>query len=511
MNIRHFPVCLLSYLCLLVAAGIGNAAENSETVIDIASRLELFVDDFLIDKMDGVEMRMNRPIPRGIVIVHDEPWEGNNGCYHAIFQDGDIYRMYYTSAQNPLFKDDPSVHPLYAAYAESRDGIHWEKPNLGLIEFEGSKANNLIWEGDAQGAHDLTPFKDTNPACQPAERYKAVGLVVYGGGQGQALYAFKSLDGIHFSRMGEEAIITQGAFDTQNLAFWDGVRKEYRAYIRGYHDGIRDIRTATSQDFVHWTDPVMLEYPGSPDEALYTNQVIPYYRAPHIFLGFPTRYVERDWTESHRALPEFKERQQRAQMEKRFGTAITDGLFMTSRDGVTFKRWKRAFIPPGLQEKGRWVYGDNYQNWGIVETRSDVAGAPNELSIYAIEGDWRGKSDWLRRYTIRIDGFISLQATLDGGEVLTKPLTFEGNQLVMNYGTSAAGSVYVEIQDGAGEPIEGFALSDCPEIFGDTIERVVSWKGGSDVSALAGKAVRLRFVLKEADLYSIRFRTTPDS
>ena len=88
----------------------------------------------------------------------------------------------------------------------------------------------------------------------------------------------------------------------------------------------------------------------------------------------------------------------------------------------------------------------------------------------------------------------------------TKPLVFSGKELILNFSTSAAGSIRVEIQNANGEHIEGFALADCPDIFGDAIERVVSWGTGSDVSQLAGKPVRLRFMLKDSDLYSLRFR-----
>jgi len=105
-----------------------------------------------------------------------------------------------------------------------------------------------------------------------------------------------------------------------------------------------------------------------------------------------------------------------------------------------------------------------------------------------------------------MDGFVSVHADYSGGEFTTKPLIFEGKELVMNYSTSAVGSVRVEIQDQEGTLIPGFTLADCPEIYGDAIEEVVQWKGGSDVSALAGQVVRLRFVMKDADLYALRFR-----
>jgi hypothetical protein len=112
----------------------------------------------------------------------------------------------------------------------------------------------------------------------------------------------------------------------------------------------------------------------------------------------------------------------------------------------------------------------------------------------------------MRRYVLRVDGFVSVQSPMVGGEMVTKPLVFEGKRLVINFGTSAAGSMRAEIQDAQGKPIEGFSLGDCPPIHGDLIEHTVRWKNGDDVSRLAGHPVRLRFALKDADLYSIRFQ-----
>ena len=105
---------------------------------------------------------------------------------------------------------------------------------------------------------------------------------------------------------------------------------------------------------------------------------------------------------------------------------------------------------------------------------------------------------------MRLDGFVSVNAPLNGGEVATRPLLFSGDRLAINYSTSAAGSVRVEVQDAGGEAIEGFALGDAEEIYGDEIEQVVSWKNGSDISKLAGRVLRLRFVMRDADLYSFR-------
>ena len=476
-------------LCLFTWVGFSMTATTQP--VEIGSRLELMVDDALVDTANGARLVLHRPVEREIAIVFDEPWEGNNCGYVTIFQDGDRYRMYYRGKQLDWSTGELKVpHPEFYCYAESTDGVRWTKPDLNLVEFEGSKENNIILAG--LGCHNFAPVRDANPDCKPEEQYKALGS-----GKG-GLVAFKSSDGIHWSLLSDEPVITEGAFDSQNVAFWDPVRGEYREYHRGFRDG-RDILTCTSDDFIHWTKPVWLEYSPGRLTQLYTNQIAPYVRAPHIFLGFPTRYIDgRTWlTPLNEAI---------SQVSERFGTDYTDGGFITSRDGLRFNVWDEAFIRPGPQEMGRWVYGDNYQNWGLVETRPADSRAPAELSVYASEGCWAGASVALRRYTLRIDGFASMHASLSGGEFTSRPVVFSGTELVLNLSTSAAGGVCVELQDAIGDPIDGFALADADEVFGDSLERVVKWDGRSDVSALAGKPVRLRFSLRDADLYAFRFR-----
>ncbi|MDP1592571.1 MAG: hypothetical protein Q8M07_32710 [Prosthecobacter sp.] len=489
--------------------------------IAIGSRRELFVDDFLIEKLSGkAEQRLHHPQPQEIAITHDLPWEGSGSGYHSIFKDGDKYRMYYKSWQltvTPDGKVNTGEHPLFCCYAESDDGIHWRKPELGLHEFNGSKANNIVIPHANMG--DLKPdgghpavFKDDNPAATPDAKYKAI--VRSRGAKG--LLALKSADGLRWSPMADAPVITEGAFDSQNLAFWDAQAGLYRAYWRYFTEGTTDeknwkpsgdraIRTATSKDFIHWENHHDLSYVDSPSEQLYTNQVKPYHRAPHLLLGFPTRYIERGWSESMRALPEREHREWRSKASDRYGMVVTEGLLMASRDGVTFKRWNEAFLPPGIERPGTWNYGHQYIAWHAVETKSAIEGAPNELSLYAGENYWTGTSSELRRYTLRLDGFVSIHAPMKGGELITKPITFTGKALTMNFASSAAGGVKVEIQDANGKAMPGFALNDSEEHFGDSLERTVVWKTSSDVSSLAGKSVRLRFGLKDADLYSIKF------
>lgn len=494
---------------------------DGKSAIDIGSRLELMVDDFLIERFGGkAYFLLHHPEPHEIVLVHDAKWEGSGCGYHSVFKDGDLYRMYYKSWHldvQPPGKVKTNAHPLFCCYAESKDGINWYKPDLGLFEFDGSKKNNISIAPGKAGMAIADPghpavFKDENPDCPADARYKAVIL----SSKPHGLLAFKSADGLHWSLMSDEPVITEGAFDSQNLAFWDPVRGEYRAYWRiftgGVTDGttwkpagIRAIRTATSRDFLKWGPHEDLTYVDSPPDELYTNQIKPYYRAPHIFIGFPTRYIDRDWSDSMKALPELEHRQMRSKASKRYGTAITEGLMMTSRDGKCFKRWNEAFLRPGIERNGTWNYGHQYIAWHVVETKSALEGAPNELSLYATESYWTGNSSEVRRYTLRMDGFVSINAPMSGGEFVTKPLIFKGDKLVINFSTSAAGSVQIEIQDTDGSPLPGFTLNDCPPIFGDSIERTVTWKTDSDVSRLAGKPVRLKFVLKDADIFALRF------
>jgi hypothetical protein len=151
------------------------------------------------------------------------------------------------------------------------------------------------------------------------------------------------------------------------------------------------------------------------------------------------------------------------------------------------------------------VNRNNMIAWGMLVTKSALPGSPDEISLYSNEGYYQ-KDCRMRRFTLRMDGFVSVHADASGGEMVTRPLRFSGRELIINYATSAAGSVQVEVQDEAGNPIEGFSLEDCPEIYGDEVERAVQWKQGTTLEELAGKPVRLRFVMKDADLYSLRFR-----
>ncbi len=207
-----------------------------------------------------------------------------------------------------------------------------------------------------------------------------------------------------------------------------------------------------------------------------------------------------------RSLPELKMREQRSASHIRYGASLSEGLLMASRDGVHFGRWNEAFLRPGIERTGTWQYGHQFIAEHVVETKSALPGAPNELSIYAAEDYWHGKGGSLRRYSLRLDGFTSVHASMKGGDLITRPFSFEGAKLCVNFATSAAGSMRVEVLTAEGQPVQGFTLKESADLFGDSVDRTVTWNQRANVGSLQGKSVRLRFQLKDADLYSFQFQ-----
>lgn len=472
---------------------LAGAAFAADTPVQIGSRRELLIDDFLIDRLSGgARLRLHHPERREIVMVHDAPWEGSGTGYHKIFRDGGKFRMYYKAWS---LKDPRHPGKLQIAYAESADGLHWHKPDLGFVEYAGSRKNNIILN-DVHGgyAHDFSPFIDTNPAAKPEAKYKAVGYA-----KPHGLYALQSADGLHWKVMSEQPTITSGKFDTQNIAFFDPSIGKYRAYIRDFDGKRRDIKTCVSDDFLTWTEPEWLTYPGAPPEQLYVNQVQRYYRAPHIYVGFPVRYTDRGWTASARDLPEREAREKRSAINTRYGTAVTDCLFMSSRDGRSFHRWDEAFVRPGLRTRHNWSYGDNYFACDVIETASTEDDQPAELSLFGTESYFTGEESRLRRYTLRIDGFGSAFAPLGGGELLTRPFTFSGSRLSVNFSTAGGGLARFSVEN-----TSGAVIAESEQMYGDAVDRSVPWKQGS-LAGASGQPVRLRVQLHDADLFSFQF------
>ena len=178
---------------------------------------------------------------------------------------------------------------------------------------------------------------------------------------------------------------------------------------------------------------------------------------------------------------------------------------MTSRDGRAFHRWDEAFLRPGLRTRFNWSYGDNYLAWHVVETQGRADDEGPELSLYATESYFTGNDARLRRYALRIDGFASAYAPLGGGEVISKPLLYQGNKLQVNFSTSAGGELRFELQDASGAALPGCSLQDSEPMFGDSLEQSVTWKDNPDLRKWSDRPVRLRVSLRDADLFSFRF------
>jgi len=446
------------------------------TPANIGSLRELFVDTTLIDALTGhIHQHLHEPADKGIVIDHDAPWEGTTCGYNSTLRVGDGFRMYYRGWD--LDENDKAGRPAVSCIAESRDGVTWTKPNLGIFSYESSTDNNIILDTDF-ASHNFVPFIDTNPDSDPAATWKGVGRGT--GDHKRQLYALHSTDGLHWEQSSPDPMPLDGKFDSQNVAYWDPNIESYRIYFRDMERDHRAIRTAVSPDFVEWTESAFLDYGGAADTHLYTNQIEPYYRAPHIYVGFPTRFI-----------------QDRGQ--------ITEGLFMSSRDGLHFNRFEESFIRPGLNPN-KWGNRCNYTWYGLIETPSDIEGAPPEISIFTDEKYYSGKPVSTRRHTVRLDGFVSMRAGMSGGEVITQPIIFSGSGLEVNVSTSAAGSMRIAILDEDSKAIDGFLLEDADLFFGDTVEHTVTWKDSSDVSKLEGQPIRLRFVLHDADVYSFKFQ-----
>ncbi len=505
----------------LVSMALPVAAGEQPSSLDIGSRLELFVDDYLIDSIKGVSLKPHEPRSAGKTLTFDQPWEGNTSTYVNLLQDEDRLRMYYRGSSNPsavqtsFLKPGEEVapnHPSVIAYAESRDGVTWERPALGIYEFQGSKENSIVWM-DKPGEQKVTDcmyvFKDGNPQAPASERYKAVG------GSSYPLVALVSPDGLHWTELqGQKSLIEEGlhrnAFDALNVVFWDSFRKKYVIFFRdsgrGPHPkakgpayrhqgrptqnyGNRSFKFASSEDFLNWSSPQWADFGDAPTEHLYTNGTTAYFRAPHIYMAFPKRFLP--WRQRFQDTP---------------SPGASDGVFLSSRDGLHWdRRFMEAFIRPG-RDRRDWANRSNMTAVGVVET------APDEISSYVVR-HYKFPSVYLERMVLRTDGFVSVNAGYAGGEVVTRPLLFHGDNLVLNFATSAAGSIRVEIQSAQGNPLPGFALEESPLIWGDEIEHTVRWerthaKATSDkpLARIAGKPVRLRFVMKDADLYSIRFR-----
>jgi len=460
--------------------------------LELGTRRELFVDRFLIERLEGAELRLHHPQPAGIVFRFDQPWEGIVSGYVTVLHEPGKFHLYYRGRPTASQRDASAEAREVACYAQSADGIYWTRPDLGLFEVHGTRRNNVILTEPKSVTHNFCPFLDTRPGVPAAERFKGVGGTGAGG-----LFGFLSSDGIRWRPATERALITQGAFDSQNVVFWSAAEERYLCYFRTWKNQARWIARSTSTNFLDWTEPVDMSFGDAPIEHLYINQTQPYFRAPQIYLATAARFNpgRRALTDEQVAALDLDHPRNYAGLKG----DCSDAVLLSSRGGHVYERtFLESFVRPGLDLRN-WGARANYPALGVVPT------GPSEISLYVLR-HYGQPTIHLERLTLRPDGFASVQASYRGGELLTKAVRFSGQDLELNCSTSAAGGLRVEVLEPSGTPIPGYRIEDCPEIIGDQLDRVVRWQGGHSVRPLAGRPVRLRIVLKDADLYSLRFR-----
>ena len=482
--------------------------------LNIGSKREFFWDNYIIDtEKTTAQFKQHKPVFEDVVMEEENLWESGMGDYITIIKDGGLYRMWYST--HIIWFDKTYEPEGGVCYAESSDGIHWVKPTLGMKAHEGCYDNNVLLGRKEGKCDNFSVFKDEHGL--PEERYKGVGSYQTRHEKNH-LCCWVSPDGLHFTR--KYTIGKHGAYDSFNTAFWDEERETYVCYFRGYHsfdengnlverskngdDGaVRDVRVIYSKDMVNWTEDKYLEFydiDGNELEEypLYTNNVCPYYRGKHISLGFPVRYVSNLlWTSNFDRLCGKEERLARIKSSTvRGGLALTDCIFMMSRDGESFLRYDNAFMDSGPENTKNWGYGNCYLTYGYVETRDKVKGADNKLSIYTGGGPFNTPAR-VERHTLRIDGYVSMRASYKGAKIVTKPFVFSGDTFVANFATSARGFIDITIRD----EDDNFISSGI--VRGDKVDKVISFD--SKIADFAGKTVVMEINMKDADIYSFRF------
>lgn len=476
--------------------GFDPSDGQSRSPISVGSNRQLFIDDFLIAEGRGVHLVVNRPeLTKERCITADKPWEGFGIlAYNSIVEDEGVLKLWYDAIANDGSR--------WCCYATSQDGTHWEKPHLGIVPFDGARGTNIVFPPERMQHEPCCVFKDTNPACLASEKFKMVASLQPPGGK-EGTYVAASPDGLHWKLMRDSPAFR--ASDTNNICFFDNSISRYVGYVRVW-DPMRKVGRCEFDDITSWgKESVVFSYDDEDQRGLdrdlfsgmdfYTSAASKYPGARNVYLLFPSAYYH--YLES-------TARKMGSVDPKNDGPL--DIQLATSRDG---KKWNRLDRRPFIRlgRAGQFDCSYAYMASGYICR-------PDEIWLYyAVSDHTHGNYDVSRdkftgtitRAKLRLDGFVSLDADYAGGEFSTPPLVYSGRLLTLNVDASGGGSVRVEILPESGAAIEGFSAADCDPINGSFIGKVVSWHGKTDLSAMAGKAVRLRFLMNDAKLYAFKF------
>lgn len=480
----------------LVMPSFGQDVVRVTGPLHVNSDRQFFIDDLLIAEGRGVNLVVNRPAPTAEkCIIADKPWEGFGIlAYNSVMEDDGIFKLWYDAVANDGSR--------WCCYATSKDGVHWEKPNLGIVSFNGNRDTNIVFPPQHMVHEPNCVFKDTNPSCRDSERYKMVANLHPPGGK-PGTYVAGSPDGLHWKLMKDTPAFRPS--DTNNICFYDNGIGHYVGYVRVW-DPRRKVGRCVFDDITNWgKEKVVFSYDEEDQQGLdrqlfsgmdfYTSAAVKYPHAENVYLLFPSAYYNYEETAARRM----------GSVDPKNDGPL-DIQFATSRDGVVWNRLdRRPFI-------GRGVAGGPAN--GCAYMASGFISRPDEIWLYyAILSYTHGNYDFARskfcnaitRARLRMDGFGSVDAGYAGGEFTTPPLIFSGRQLEVNTDTGAGGCVRVEILPEMGLSIEGFSAGDCDPVNGNFPKKVVTWRGKSDLGMFAGTPVRLRFVMNDTKLYSFKF------
>jgi hypothetical protein len=496
---------------LLLVCGAALSAK-AESVVSIGSRKQLFIDKKFIQSDTGIELRMNPPVKAGVVLKGEKPWElGWLFGYGTVLEDSGVYKAWYTACPvsgYERFNDYHERNETYLCYAESKDGVQWNKPNLGIYEWHGSKANNILLRVALETS---TVFVD--PKAPEAARYKLLANIpkTMSPPNGPGVYIYTSPDGLRWKL--NPTLLFPFLPDSQNQVFFDTRVEKYVIYARIW-DPLRKVgRIETGEILQPWpydknvqpsriwgienTPPPSREMPTAfgydeQDPASsdhYTSAAVQYPWAQDAYFMFPSAYL-------HYPDPP----------KGRFrNDGPVDIQMAVSRDGVKFHRVERApYI--GLGVAGAEDAGSIYMLVGMVRNGDELYQyySAQPFTHGAIPEEIRGLGA-IVRVAQRVDGFVSADAGMSGGSFTTPPLRFEGRRLSLNLNASALGEVLVELRDKSGSPIRGFTFAESDPIQGNHVARVVTWSGKADIGKLASHPVQVAFKLRSVKLYAFHF------
>lgn len=469
------------------AALPGWQQDLRKTLSNVGSEKQLLIDEQLFDQFSGIQFVVHPPQKtQEQTLVRDRPWESATLNWFNVMRDGGKYRMWYECYD---IEGWPTGDDTSFCYAESTDGIHWTKPELGLYEYQGTRQTNILFRligqnGYRSRVHGVGVFKD--PTAAPEQRYKAVSQGVFDGvgSPPQRIAGMVSPDGLKWTRLPDP--ICNVFADSQDSAFWDQSRGVYMLYGRVAGNG-RAIGVSQSKDFANFP-PLMLasqtDARQMPQSDLYNPAALQYPFAAHAYFMFPSLFAHQPDT--------------------------LDIRLAVSRDGVhwSFPQIDTPFIALGAA--GEFDSGSLYMGQGILQVGNELWQYYGGSHLKHGQGELENvrKPDGSRTFSrviSRLDGFVSADATAKGGTFTTIPLTYSGNLLKINAVVRDGGSLRVGLLDEAGNPIAGRSVDDCLPITGDQMDTVVRWKEGADIMAQSGRPTRLKMELRDASLYAFQF------